>query len=84
MALGKRKTFKTLDAVRSGCKGAGIVDTPDNLWSFFISRIKKNLHMSLCFSPVGESMRARARKFPGLVNCTGINNLMPKIKSLKY
>ena len=30
----------------------------------------KNLHMSLCFSPVGDAMRNRARKFPALVNCT--------------
>jgi len=65
------------NAVRSGCKAAGIVDTPDNLWTFFISRIKKNLHMSLCFSPVGESMRNRARKFPGLVNCTVIDWFQP-------
>merc|ERR1719272_2874629 len=61
------------NAVRSGCKGAGIQDTPENLWTFFISRIKKNLHMSLCFSPVGDAMRNRARKFPALINCTVID-----------
>jgi len=61
------------NGVRSGCKGAGIQDTPENLWSFFISRIRKNLHMSLCFSPVGDAMRNRARKFPALVNCTVID-----------
>lgn len=65
------------NGVRGGCKAAGIVDTPDNLWDFFISRIKKNLHMSLCFSPVGEQMRNRARKFPGLVNCTVIDWFQP-------
>ncbi|CAD7974700.1 unnamed protein product [Amoebophrya sp. A25] len=65
------------NAVRSGCKAEGIPDTPDNLWTFFISRIKKNLHMSLCFSPVGEAMRNRARKFPGLVNCTVIDWFQP-------
>ncbi len=65
------------NGVRGGCKAAGITDTPDNLWAFFISRIKKNLHMSLCFSPVGEAMRARARKFPGIVNCTVIDWFQP-------
>jgi len=65
------------NGVRSGCKGAGISDTPENLWSFFISRIRKNLHMSLCFSPVGDAMRARARKFPALVNCTVIDWFQP-------
>merc|ERR1719181_75594 len=63
--------------VRSGCKGAGLPDTPENLWSFFISRIRKNLHMSLCFSPVGDGMRSRARKFPALVNCTVIDWFQP-------
>ncbi|CAK9016337.1 unnamed protein product [Durusdinium trenchii] len=65
------------NGVRSGCKGAGIQDTPENLWSFFISRIRKNLHMSLCFSPVGDAMRNRARKFPALVNCTVIDWFQP-------
>merc|ERR1719183_1585063 len=63
--------------VRSGCKAAGITDTPENLWAFFITRIRKNLHMSLCFSPVGDAMRNRARKFPALVNCTVIDWFQP-------
>jgi dynein heavy chain len=29
--------------------------------------------MALCFSPVGDSFKARARKFPALVNCTVID-----------
>ena len=65
------------NAVRSGCKGAGIQDTPENLWMFYISRIRKNLHMALCFSPVGDAMRNRARKFPALVNCTVIDWFQP-------
>jgi dynein heavy chain len=27
----------------------------------------------LCFSPVGETFRQRARKFPGIINCTSID-----------
>ncbi|CAE7410117.1 ODA11 [Symbiodinium natans] len=33
--------------------------------------------MSLCFSPVGDAMRGRARKFPALVNCTVIDWFQP-------
>jgi len=33
--------------------------------------------MALCFSPVGESLRGRARKFPALVNCTVIDWFHP-------
>jgi len=29
--------------------------------------------MSLCFSPKGEGLRAKSRKFPALVNCTVID-----------
>ncbi|CAE7610116.1 ODA11 [Symbiodinium microadriaticum] len=65
------------NAVRSAAKGMGIVDTPDNLWAFYISRVRKNLHMSLCFSPVGDGLWSRARKFPALVNCTTIDWFQP-------
>jgi len=33
--------------------------------------------MALCFSPVGESLRGRARKFPALINCTVIDWFHP-------
>ena len=33
-------------------------------------KTRANLHIVLCFSPVGAIFRVRARKFPALVNCT--------------
>uniref|UniRef100_A0A8C3GNK9 Dynein axonemal heavy chain 8 n=1 Tax=Cairina moschata TaxID=8855 RepID=A0A8C3GNK9_CAIMO len=45
--------------------------TYDNLYEYFLTRAKKNLHIVLCFSPVGEKFRARSLKFPGLISgCT--------------
>ncbi|XP_041950591.1 dynein heavy chain 8, axonemal-like [Alosa sapidissima] len=45
--------------------------TFDNLYDYFISRVRKNLHVVLCFSPVGEKFRGRSLKFPGLISgCT--------------
>uniref|UniRef100_A0A5F8GDS1 Dynein axonemal heavy chain 8 n=1 Tax=Monodelphis domestica TaxID=13616 RepID=A0A5F8GDS1_MONDO len=45
--------------------------TFDNLYEYFITRSRKNLHVVLCFSPVGEKFRARSLKFPGLISgCT--------------
>lgn len=63
--------------VRPAVKGEGMVDSKDNCWNFFIGRVKRNLHMALCFSPVGESLRGRARKFPALVTCTVIDWFHP-------
>jgi dynein heavy chain len=59
--------------IRPAVKGAGILDNKTNCWNYFIGRVKKNLHMSICFSPVGEAFRSRATKFPALVNCTVID-----------
>lgn len=45
------------------------VDTIDNINNFFVQRVRDNLHIVLCMSPVGDSLRVRCRQFPSLVNC---------------
>ena len=47
------------------------------IWKFFINELRKRLHLVLCFSPVGDDFRSRARKFPALVNCTVIDWFQP-------
>ncbi|KAL0211729.1 hypothetical protein RCL1_005355 [Eukaryota sp. TZLM3-RCL] len=51
--------------------------TNDEVWQFFLHRVKKNLHVVLCFSPVGDKFRSRARKFPGLVSGCTIDYFFP-------
>lgn len=60
-------------ACQNAAKGAGFQTNKEGVWSFFIGRIKELLHMSLCFSPVGDGLRNKAKKFPALVNCTVID-----------
>eukprot|EP00466_Bigelowiella_natans_P016290 jgi/Bigna1/92928/estExt_fgenesh1_pm.C_1000004 len=64
-------------SLRSAAKAEGYADDPTALMDFFISRVRKNLHIILCFSPVGDVMRQRCRKFPGLINCTEIDWFHP-------
>ena len=59
--------------VRNEVKSAGIQDSRENCWKFFIDRVRKQLKVILCFSPVGSTLRVRGRKFPTIINCTSIN-----------
>lgn len=59
--------------IRSEAKGAGVNDVPDEMFEYFKDKVRKNLHLCLCFSPVGDQFRIRARMFPGVINCTSID-----------
>ena len=49
-------------------RAAGVEETSDALYSFFIEQAQNHMHVVLCFSPIGDSFRIRCRKFPGLVS----------------
>jgi dynein heavy chain len=55
----------------------GVIDTWDNLYAFFLGRVRDNLHVCLCFSPVGDKFATRARNFPGLINGCTIDWFLP-------
>lgn len=43
----------------------------------FTDKVQTNVHLILCHSPVGEHLRVRARKFPGLISGTTIDEFHP-------
>ncbi|XP_077407169.1 dynein axonemal heavy chain 9 isoform X2 [Vanacampus margaritifer] len=62
-----------IGSVRPEVRCSGLMDTRENCWKFFIDRVRRQLKVALCFSPVGSKLRVRSRKFPAVVNCTAID-----------
>ncbi|CAH8480381.1 unnamed protein product [Dicrocoelium dendriticum] len=62
-----------ITSIRPEVKSIGLMDTVENCWQFFIDKTRKMLRVILCFSPVGDKLRVRARRFPALVNRTCID-----------
>jgi dynein heavy chain, axonemal len=62
-----------LNIIRSAAKNDGIPDNRAAMMEFFITRVRKNLHLVMTCSPVGDSFRQRARKFPSIVHCATID-----------
>ncbi|XP_037363374.1 dynein axonemal heavy chain 3 isoform X2 [Talpa occidentalis] len=54
-------------------EGEKIDVTPLSMYNFFIERVKKNLHIVLAMSPIGDAFRNRLRMFPSLINCCTID-----------
>jgi len=66
-----------INVVTPKVKALGQVPDRGVCWDYFIQQIRKNLHVVLAFSPVGDAFRTRARKFPAIVNCTVIDWFQP-------
>ncbi|KAJ3333612.1 Dynein heavy chain 7, axonemal [Blyttiomyces sp. JEL0837] len=58
------------DAQEEGRLGDG---SPTSLYNYFIDRVKRNLHIILCMSPIGDAFRTRLRMFSSIVNCCTID-----------
>ncbi|XP_065503599.1 dynein axonemal heavy chain 9 [Caloenas nicobarica] len=62
-----------INSMRNEVKGRGLVDSRETCWKFFIERVRRQLKVVLCFSPVGSKLRVRSRRFPAIVSCTAID-----------
>jgi len=64
-------------SVEKPAKQAGIPFGPVALYEFFISRVRENLHVVFCLSPIGSSFRDYCRMYPALVSCTTVVWFLP-------
>ena len=49
----------------------GVKISENEVWQVFAERVRNNLHINLCMSPIGNQLKIWCRQFPGLVNnCT--------------
>jgi dynein heavy chain len=55
----------------------GEAESQANIWNYFLSNVRDNLHVVLCFSPMNKMYPIRAQKFPGLFNCPTIDFFLP-------
>ncbi len=58
--------------VRPAASKLGL-ESPVELWGFFVQQCKQRLHVVLCLSPIGNAFRDRLRQNPSLVNCCTID-----------
>uniref|UniRef100_A0A8U8C9W7 Dynein axonemal heavy chain 17 n=1 Tax=Geospiza parvula TaxID=87175 RepID=A0A8U8C9W7_GEOPR len=66
-----------ISSVRNEVRGRGLVDSRENCWRFFIERVRRQLKVALCLSPVGPKLRLRSRRFPALASCTTMDCFQP-------
>eukprot|EP00736_Rhodelphis_marinus_P009962 Rmarinus@m.13206 len=64
---------ETVELCRKDAVAAGRGESPQSIFSFFVERCRINMHVVLCFSPIGDAFRTRLRMFPSLVNCCTID-----------
>lgn len=62
-----------INTVRDEVSKAGLPESKESCWAYYVNKCRDNLHVVLAMSPVGETLRSRCRNFPGMVNNTVID-----------
>ncbi|KAJ4461063.1 putative Dynein heavy chain 6; axonemal [Paratrimastix pyriformis] len=62
-----------LEQVRPAAKQAGKGLGRDEVMAYFVSLTRARLHVILCMSPIGATLRNRLRQYPSLVNCCALD-----------
>lgn len=49
--------LQVCNSLNESAKKDNVMHTPDSMFSYLIERVRNNLHVVLCMSPVGELFR---------------------------
>ena len=52
-----------MSACRVDCQKKQITPTKTNIFAQYVVRVRRNMHVCLCMSPLGETFRERLRQF---------------------
>lgn len=68
---------KDMEEITAACKGdcikKNIPPNKTNIFNEYLIRIKRNIHMIIVMSPLGNNFTTRLRMFPSLINCSTID-----------
>lgn len=68
---------KDYEDITTACKGEcikkNIPPNKVNVYTEFLIRVKRNIHMIIVMSPLGNMFTTRLRMFPSLINCSTID-----------
>ena len=73
-----------ISSIQSEAKSQGYDESKENIWKYFIDKVRRNLKIVMCFSPVGNTLRTRARRFPALFSGTIIDWFHPWPRDALY
>lgn len=70
---GPEELDQIMTKCRADCVKLKIPPTKINIFNAYVARVRRNLHVVLAMSPLGDAFRTRLRMFPSLVNCCTID-----------
>lgn len=70
----QEKDFEEItSACKADCAKKNIPPTKANVYTEYLIRVKRNMHMIIAMSPLGKMFATRLRMFPSLINCSTID-----------
>lgn len=60
-------------ACKAECLKKQLQPNKMNIFTLYLGRVKRNMHIVMAMSPIGDAFTTRLRMFPSLINCCTID-----------